>query len=264
MFLKKMNLILPLRDNTLLQVHLNFNTDPLALLRLSYLGSLQGLALILSSYPADTRTDNDIDGDAALFLANLPPLSSLHISARKDCTMRLPLMAALQHHGQELRRLALEPSSFQPFDLEAIREIQNSCPKLRSLCIRIPRSIGSSPESEFYRKLAALTHLNLRTLVVDCTAMNTRAPDSDSPNAKHQLMNAAIDEAWVRAIFALITSSPCSLLPQLTVGVVIEHAVDQIGDFHRMIGQIVWQIFRALDGVFVHEWARPRRHNLRD
>ncbi|KAL2802147.1 hypothetical protein BJX63DRAFT_441387 [Aspergillus granulosus] len=231
--------------------------------------SLKNLVLRFGECTDDQETLVNLDNGAALLLSQLPPLMSLFVSGH--CSVRT-LRAALERHGPTLRRFKLRFTHLArhhkrtDITAELINEIRTSCPRLRDLSLRIPRSEGNQDEVNLYKALnfPSLNHL---TLELDCSPMNS------DPEAA--LTNLAVDEPLVRSIFSTITDkatdtghpSSKSLLESLRVEVFMDwslESIDSIDLFYQIMKETIWEVFQAPDGIFVHKSLRDKRHSWRN
>ncbi|KAI9373587.1 hypothetical protein BJX61DRAFT_552096 [Aspergillus egyptiacus] len=250
----------PFSNLTMFQLHGDYNYDLLSKLSTYDFHSLKSLVLRFTNNKSPRCRSGvvaHLDTTPDSFLANLPPLESLLISAP---WAEQPLSIPFAHHGPKLRKLGLllsrsrsHPGQEPPhIVLEQINQIKAHCPRLRHLTIRIPRTQGDAHEVEIYRALD-IASLSSLTIELDCTALNKE-------NFKRTLVNLAVDEKLVRSIFSTVTnsSSPSSLLQTLRVEVFMS-IYGELEIFHALMHDSIWEAFRAPDGIFVHDSLRYKR-----
>jgi hypothetical protein len=171
--------------------------------------SLQELGLVIPSFRSDPPYDLNetaaaADRSASLFLRAVPPLEVLKLDGGN--LSRETFEAVLRRHGHSLRKLRL----FSPFgddvaadvdvDLYRVRLIQQRCPRLEVVQLRVRRRQGGPEEVAVYRTLGRLPRLRHATLVLDCHVPLNDATD-DLERLRKGLINLAVDENLTRAIF---------------------------------------------------------------
>jgi hypothetical protein len=146
--------------------------------------------------------------------------------------------AILSHHGQELRKLNLQPSEDPfvvgngrdrrdiPMELtkDCILQIQAQCSVLEELAIPVKRNKSSASEVEIYRSFGKMKCLRSLFLTLDCSDWrvcrdSTYNPQFDEEdreplendqvlsktgNLKETFINCAVDEALARSIWKTI------------------------------------------------------------
>ncbi|KAL3480485.1 hypothetical protein BJX99DRAFT_244237 [Aspergillus californicus] len=199
----------------------NYNSNLLSKLERYDFDSLKSFVLRFIEDPAPD------DEDPGSLLSKLPPLESLLIDAR---WAEQPITIPFEHHGPKLRKL----------NLCLWRPIQRPG--------HAPH--GDTNEVEIYRALN-IPSLTSLTLELDCAALNK--------DLKSILVNLAVDENLVRSISSTITnSSESSLLQTLRVEVYMNLSPN-VGVFYEVMRETIWEVFRAPDGIFVHECLKDKR-----
>ncbi|KAL3472355.1 hypothetical protein BJX99DRAFT_235621 [Aspergillus californicus] len=260
-YLANLNKVVPFRQLTTLRLSMFTRFKIMATVAEYQFNSLECLVLDLRHH-SQPRTPDIV---AALLLSRLPPLRSLLL---KGVTYQESTKAALKHHGRSLRRLGIITTLHIHNTWETIAGIHQSCANLRDLTLRIPRSMGDAHEVKLYQELSKISSLNHLTLELDCGASNTRLAGSYESDRKHVLINLAVDEGLVRAIFAILTRSSSSLLQSFDVRVRGDCASHGVEYFERLMENTTWQVFLASDGVFVHSHFKnkhqdPRAHYIK-
>ncbi len=184
--------------------------------------SIRELALTLAPDNEMENPTTFVDKPASLFLKEAPPLEVLQLRGNFG---KHTLEAALGHHGGAVRRLLQEPS-WRDYDMildgnngyvlgqEHIRELQQRCPRIEEVTLRVPRRWGRPDEVAMYRELGRLAHLRRLCLVIDCSPQPVGGVGG-SDTIRGIIANAAIDEALARAIFNEITSAANAPLERL-------------------------------------------------
>ncbi|KAJ8113236.1 hypothetical protein OPT61_g4593 [Boeremia exigua] len=177
--------------------------------------------------------------DAVCFFRAFEPLEELSIDGPVDPTI---LGAILSRHGQQLRKLCINPSEElvdvsngrqrrdipMEFSKERVLQIQLQCPVIEELAITIKRNQSSTSEAELYKCFSNMKHLRFLFLTLDCSELRVlRDPtyqrhfveDEDRVllaefennlsvgEWKNILINCAVDEALARSIWQTISHS---------------------------------------------------------
>jgi hypothetical protein len=95
-------------------------------------------------------------------------------------------------------------------DSEAINNLADLCPKLEELRVQVKRSAGSVAECAVYRALGRFALLRNLILDLDCNSQPQQGVSELPTSVQEMLINAAIDEALVTAIWNLITDQQAS------------------------------------------------------
>ncbi|KAL2832937.1 hypothetical protein BDW59DRAFT_169207 [Aspergillus cavernicola] len=253
----------PFSNLTTLQLCGNYNYQLLVKLTTYKFSSLKNLVLCFKENIAPRCCYGvvaGLDKDPDSLLSRLPPLESLLITAPYA---EQPLAIPFEHHGPILQKLGhvlsrpmRHPGRGTHIAPGLIKEIHAHYTKLRHLTIRIPRTQGNRDEVNLYRALHILP-LSSLTLELDCTAIGK--------DPEPVLANLAIDESLVRSIFSTITGSDSSslLLQTLRIEVFMSLTIGTVEIFYALMGETIWEVFCAPDGVFVHESLRDKRNSWR-
>jgi hypothetical protein len=170
-----------------------------------------------------------------MFLDSLKPLVALRLWGPMDASV---FERTVERHGTTLRELKLRPfgdyhyrEQYRTVTLspEKILNLQDNCPLLEELQLRIPRSLSDRQEIRYYEALATFPRLSKLSLELDCSC---RRPEDQPPIEKIRcsdfdrqvylktlgrspiyyahirdlLINAAIDETLARSIWNVITA----------------------------------------------------------
>jgi hypothetical protein len=236
--------------------------------------NLQSLILRLCTF-IDTEGRFDrlarLDNDASILLSRLPPLKRLLLQCyyTKECAN-----TALEPHGKTLEKLGMVFLDYDSFGArttpQIVDEIQSSCPNLRHLALRIPRSNGNAAEVSIYRALGRISSLRHLAIELDCSKEwhrflrpsmlgGDRNIPADNPHIKEALINAAVDETLIRSILDIV-AGPGSSLRALKVEIFLG---DIPGGLRRITSlmQSTWEVDRFLDGAFVRKTDHWRKRD---
>ncbi|KAL4893247.1 hypothetical protein BDV59DRAFT_177870 [Aspergillus ambiguus] len=218
--------------------------------------SLKSLVLHAVDERADrvwSRVIDHYNSRGAAFIASLPPLESLELSADFG---REAFDAILHHHGKSLKKFHLTPSH-SPYALvltqQHIEKMSIYCPHIVNLALPIPRTKSDAQEAGLYHALGAFKRLQRLSLVLDRSITLTPywAGSIMAPNARDVIMNSAIDETLARSIFRTITEAHASVKSPLT-WLRVEAGGDGIIRFnHRWLHNLFCNILRYLSGRFL-------------
>lgn len=226
-------------------------------------GSFRSLrTLRLAIYDTTPGSDNrHLDQPVGLFLQALPPLEALTLEKYFGTHS---VDAALSRHGPTLRKLRLLPydggKDHNDVDIDAarVRDIQQRCPRLEDIELRVRRRQGGPEEVAVYRTLGRIPQLRRATLLLDCrspyrdpthnrnvhhgTLMAYHEPEGDVERVRNTLINLALDETLATEIFQkIISATPNCPLERLTLkpGIrdIIAAQFSEIDDFGRWIGR---------------------------
>lgn len=120
--------------------------------------------------------------NAVFFFQAFRPLEELSIDGPVDPAI---LDAILSRHGQQLRKLRVNPSEElvdvsngrqrrdvpTEFSKERVLQIQLQCPVIEELAITIKRNKSSTPEAELYKCFSSMKHLRFLFLTLDCSKL---------------------------------------------------------------------------------------------
>ncbi|KAK3290940.1 uncharacterized protein B0H64DRAFT_410974 [Chaetomium fimeti] len=205
--------------------------------------SLRELGLSVSSDDHLQNNTDHLDGPTGSFLQALPPLEALTL---KRHFSKHTIEAVLQRHGPTLRRLYLPPPYGEDdkdlnIDADRVREIQEWCPRLEDVELRVRRRQGGPEEVAVYRTLGQIPQLRRATLVFDCRSPY-REPEGDAERVRKTLVNLAVDESLTTAIFHEIVSATTDcrlehLTLRLLTGDTITKDYPEIDYFGTWIGR---------------------------
>jgi hypothetical protein len=169
--------------------------------------SLKELGLTVSSKDSLENTTTHLDQPAALFLRNLPPLQTLIL---RGCFGRNTVNAVLRCHGPTLRKLHLlsprgDGHTNLDIDVVRVREIQQRCPRLEDVELRVRRRQGGPEEVAVYRTLGQIPRLQRAALLLDCHSPY-QEPEGDVARVRKTLVNLALDASLAKAIFHELAS----------------------------------------------------------
>ncbi|EAQ91901.1 hypothetical protein CHGG_00136 [Chaetomium globosum CBS 148.51] len=212
----------------------------------------------------DTAPGSDsgqLDQSAASFLQALPPLETLTL---ENYFGTHAVEAALSRHGPTLCKLRLLPEdggeAHNDVDTDAarVREIQQRCPMLKDIELRVRRRQGGPEEVAVYQTLGRIPRLRRATLRLDCrspyrdqthdrnmhrgTLMFYDEPSGDAERVRNTLVNLALDETLATEIFRkIVSAAPDSPLERLTLEPQTEDTIaaqfPEIDSFGRWIGR---------------------------
>ncbi|KAL4882451.1 hypothetical protein BJY04DRAFT_41431 [Aspergillus karnatakaensis] len=264
--IQKWNDHVPFTNLTTFQLRSKLSSHLLSKIGTYNLTSLKSLVLHFEQGIIPRRRLGVVEGldkHPDTLLCRLPPLESLLITGY---LAEQPISLPLEHHGPTLKKLGLlfsRPTEERPrlgphVAPYLIKDIRAHCPRLRHLAIQIPRTQGNKAEVAIYRSLniPSLARLDLD---LDCTPT--------TKDTKSHLINLAVDEPLVRSIFSLVSGdcSPDSLLQSLKVKVVKNYTQpNELTAFEHVFMELTWEVFRSVDGVFVHRSVDKKRDSYRD
>ncbi|KAH6844613.1 hypothetical protein B0I37DRAFT_343081 [Chaetomium sp. MPI-CAGE-AT-0009] len=193
--------------------------------------SLRELGLTVSSSVGhENATEVHVDQSTASFLQTLPPLQRLKLHGHFGS---ITVEAVLRRHGSTLRKLHLLPyrsKDHDDLDTEAghVREIQQRCPRLEHVELRVRRRQGGPEEVAVYRTLGKIPRLRRATLLLDCRSPFLE-PARDLERVRKTLVNLAVDESLAVAIFHEITAATASCrLEHLTLKPDTEDTISEV------------------------------------
>lgn len=196
------------------------------------------------------------DQDLQLFLSRQAPLRRLRLSGAHRGEM---LDVAITQHGSALRELRLVPSSYSSglygllVEGNSVNEIKRSCPLLEILELTVAWSHGAAGEVSIFKALGSfprLKELSLRLFVKQPAEFRPgfRPPPGGVPDRvlRNYLINVALDEDLVRAIFASIASGTAAgSLTLQTLHLRVERHTGGYIEGDNMIGN---ELLRHLEG----------------
>lgn len=161
----------------------------------------------------------DLDMPTAQCLRALNPLQGLKL---KGGFGQGTLDAALRCHGQSLRKLSLILHDSTVLSYHQAREIQERCPRLEEIKLRVCRHQGGPEGVAVYRALGRMPRLRRAILFLDVdvpSPLDARelAVPENIEQIRELLINLALDETLARAIFLEITDIAHSPLERLTI-----------------------------------------------
>ncbi|PGH23175.1 hypothetical protein AJ80_02812, partial [Polytolypa hystricis UAMH7299] len=166
------------------------------------LKSLHTLIFLLEPYPCETMPL--LDEYTGSLLQALPPLRNLGLRA---CVADKVFTALLTHHGPALHTLDFKQSYEFALTHTHISLLQQHCPNLRAVTLRVRRSQGDKNETRIYRTLGKLAHLHSADLSFDIGVGNVNLENPSDLDIHDILINAAIDESLARSIFDVIATA---------------------------------------------------------